>query len=75
MEIKLDMPFEQLRQMVHQLSKNEKEILKAELELNADTKMSGDEFRKFLLKGPVFSRKQIQAIKDARKQINTWRTT
>ncbi len=74
MELKLDIPFQQLLDLVKNLPVREKGILKEELDKNSKPEIDREEFRKLLLQAPTFSNKQLKAIKQARKQINKWRT-
>ncbi|WP_295655515.1 hypothetical protein [uncultured Mucilaginibacter sp.] len=89
MELKVDIGFEELLHAIQQLPEDQLTALKdklngdknpsgmADLKNNAnDPKNSSnmDELRALLLTGPVFTKEQLKAISDARKQINKWRT-
>lgn len=74
MEIKLQVPFQELLNLVKYLSPSQKAKLRQELN---EEKLSGkenDEFLEFLLNGPVYSDKEIQKIEENRKSIAAWRT-
>jgi hypothetical protein len=75
MEVKLEIPFQQLIKIVRQLSPNEK--AKLQKELNAPSNKSSlkdTSLTEFLLNGPVLSKEQIKTIQETRKSINAWRT-
>ena len=74
MEVVLEMPFEQLVSIVKQLTPSQKAQLKKELgNTISPKKKEHSSLTELLLLGPVFSEKQIEAIKNTRKSINTWR--
>ena len=74
MEIKLDIPFQQLLTMVKTLTPSQKAKLKQELSEEESAKQDKSEFIEMLLKGPVYSEKDIQTIEENRKSISKWRT-
>ena len=67
-------PFQQILTVVKTLSPAQKEKLRAEL--NNDNKVSKNlsSFTEFLIQGPVYTKKQIETIKNNRKSIAAWRT-
>ncbi|MEO8148296.1 MAG: hypothetical protein ABI723_11690 [Bacteroidia bacterium] len=74
--MKLEISFEQLVQLVKQLPKVELTKLKDAIDDLIISKKETDgltDFQKFLLKGPLMSKKQIAIIKDNHKRINKWR--
>ena len=74
MEIKVQVPFQQLLTLVKSLTPGQKARLRQEL---AEKKPSGkgkDDFIEYLLNGPVYSDKEIQVIEENRKSIGAWRT-
>lgn len=73
MEVKVNIPFKQLLVFVRQLSPDQKQKLKKELE-NEEAKTRNASLKELLLNGPVFTSKQIKAIENTRKSINEWRT-
>ena len=74
MEMKIQMPFQQLLTIVKTLTPAQKAKLRAKLnEEQADTKQS-DDFIEYLLSGPVYNDKDIQIIEENRKSVATWRT-
>ncbi len=72
--MKVQIPFEQLLTAIKSLTPTEKARLKQEL--NDEKSAIGDKaaYIDMLLKGPVFTKKQIQTIEENRKSIATWRT-
>ena len=74
MEIKLDIPFQQLLTVVKTLTPSQKAKLRQELTEEASDKEDKSEFIEMLMNGPVYSKKDIQTIEDNRKSIAKWRT-
>jgi hypothetical protein len=74
MEIKLDIPFQQLLTVVKTLTPSQKAKLKQELTQEESAKEDKSVFIEMLLKGPVYSEKDIQTIEENRKSIAKWRT-
>ncbi len=70
MELKFDIPFQQLLKLVKSLTPNQRERLRQELESGAPLKEENDEFIKFLLKGPVYSKDDINQIMKNRNNIH-----
>ena len=74
MEIKLQIPFDKLLTAIKTLTPNQKARLKQELnEVNLPNDEKAD-FIETLLKGPVYTEKEIQTIEENRKSIAKWRT-
>lgn len=73
MQIQVKIGIEQLIEIVRKLPEKDINRLKNELEKKQDISKR-DEFESFLLQGPVFSEKQLNAIAKTRKAINQWRT-
>lgn len=74
MEMKVQVPFQELLTIVKKLSPSQKAKLRAELnEEKVETKQQ-DDFIEYLLKGPVYTDKDIQIIQENRKSITAWRT-
>ncbi|MCO5237016.1 MAG: hypothetical protein M9933_12175 [Chitinophagaceae bacterium] len=75
MEIKVQVPFQQLLALVKRLTPAQKARLRKELvDQKPVQKKNKDEFINYLLKGPVYSDKEIKVIEENRKSIATWRT-
>jgi hypothetical protein len=75
MEVTLEIPFEQLVKIVKELAPDQKAELKKELVEKEETNPGKrNSLTELLLNGPVFTKKQIQTIKETRKSINEWRT-
>lgn len=74
MQIQVNIGIEQLIELVKTLPEKDIDKLKTELEKKKTTTNDREEFLSFLMKGPVFSKKQINSIAKTRKAINQWRT-
>jgi ABC-type phosphate/phosphonate transport system substrate-binding protein len=60
--------------VVKSLTPSQKEQLKAVLSETKTTPEKKSDLTELLLSGPVFSKKQIDIIKQNRKSIKQWRT-
>lgn len=74
MEMKVQVPFQQLLTIVKTLTPSQKAKLREELNEEKAEIKNQDDFIKFLLSGPVYSDKDIQIIEENRKSIAKWRT-
>ncbi len=74
MDIKLDIPFQQLLTVVKALTPSQKAMLKQELSEEESAKEDKSPFIEMLLNGPVYSENDIQIIEENRKSIAKWRT-
>lgn len=74
MEIKAQIPFQQLLTAVKSLTHTQKARLRQELTEEEPAKDDKAEFIEMLLNGPVYTEEQIQTIEDNRKSIAKWRT-
>lgn len=76
MELKVDIAFSQLIQVIRQLPDDKKTQLKAELSSTFPTnsKKSISTFQELLLNGPVMDDDQYKAYKETRNHFNKWRT-
>ncbi len=75
MEIKLQIPFQQLLTAVKTLTPTQKSKLRQEL--NDDQSASDDKaaYIDMLIEGPVYTEKEIQTIEENKKSIAKWRTS
>ena len=73
MEMKVQVPFQQLLTIVKTLTASQKAKLRAELNENKVETIQQDDFIEYLLKGPVYNDKDIQVIEENRKSIAAWR--
>ncbi|MGN6436823.1 MAG: hypothetical protein ACTHMM_09835 [Agriterribacter sp.] len=73
MEMKVQVPFQQLLTLVKTLTPTQKARLRKELDEVSDEPKE-DDFINFLLQGPVYSNKDIAIIEENRKSIAEWRT-
>ncbi len=74
MEMKVQVPFQQLLTIVKTLTPSQKAKLREELSEEKTEIKNQDDFIEFLLSGPVYSDKDIQTIEENRKSIAKWRT-
>jgi hypothetical protein len=74
MALKAEIPFKQILTVVKSLTPTQKEQLKAVLSETKTTPEKKSDLTELLLSGPVFSKKQIDIIKQNRKSIKQWRT-
>ena len=74
MEMRFDIPFQQLLSLVKALTPNQRERLRQELDENTPNQEEHNEFIDFLLKGPVYSKSDIKTIEENAKSISAWRT-
>lgn len=74
MEMKVQIPFDQLLTAIKTLTPTQKAKLKQELNEEVSATDDKTAFIEMLLNGPVYSEKQIQTIEENRKSIAQWRT-
>ena len=74
MEVKVQIPFNELVAIVKQLSPTQKAKLQKELSQDVKGVTKGSRLTELLLNGPVFTDEQIETIEETRKSINQWRT-
>ena len=74
MEIKIQVPFQQLLIIIKSLSPAQKARLRQELDEENPPQKDKDDFIEYLLNGPVYSDKEIKVIGENRKSIAAWRT-
>lgn len=77
MQLKVDIQYEQLIDIIRHLPANQLAKIKSDLEntvtLNK-VETEKTDFQEFLLKGPVMSDVQYFAFKENRKTFNQWRS-
>lgn len=74
MEMKIQVPFQQLLNVVKNLPPAQKAKLRQELDSELNPKKDKDSFIDFLLNGPVYTDKEIAVIEENTKSIAAWRT-
>lgn len=74
MQVQVDIEFEELVQIAKKLPIRQWDKLKEEVEAKSVTDIEREDFKKLLLSGPTFSKKQLKSIDETRKAINQWRT-
>ncbi len=75
MEIKVQVPFQQLLDIVKSLPPAQKAKLRQEIDEEKPANKNQDDFIDYLLNGPVYTDDEIQVIEENRKSIAAWRTT
>lgn len=75
MEIKVQLPFQQLLDIIKSLPFSEKALLRKELDKEQFNQKNEGDFLQYLLNGPVYNEEEIQTIEENRKSIAAWRTT
>ena len=73
MQVQVDIEFDQLVKIAKKLPKTQWQKLKVEVENDKQLKNTNDDLENFLLRGPTFSKKQLDVIAENRKAINKWR--
>jgi hypothetical protein len=75
MQVSMEIGFDQLVGIVKKLPPKQWTKLKTEVEKDKiSAKDIQDDMEAFLLKAPVFTKKQLDTIAKTRKAINQWRT-
>jgi len=74
MEMKVQVPFNQLLTVVRTLTPGQKAKLRAELSEEKILTNQNDDIIEYLLNGPVYDEKDIKIIEENRKSITKWRT-
>ncbi len=74
MQAQVDIGFDQLVQLAKRLPATKWKKLKKEVEASTPKDIEREEFKKLLLNGPIFSKKQLDVVAETRKRINQWRT-
>ena len=74
MELRFNIPFQELLTLVKALTPKQRERLRQELDEGTPVQQENNEFIDFLLKGPVYSKEEIRVIEENRKSITAWRT-
>lgn len=73
MELKVQVPFQQILTIVKTLTAAQKAKLRAELNQQTVEVKQQDDFIEYLLKGPIYNDKDIKIIEENRKSITQWR--
>ncbi len=74
MQVQVDIEFDQLVQLAKRLPHTQWTKLKQEVETKNPVDKDRQDFRKLLLGGPTFSKKQLDIVIETRKKIDEWRT-
>ena len=74
MEMKVQVPFQQLLTLIKSLTPGQKARLRQELAEEKPTIKDKEGFIEYLLNGRVYSDSEIHVIEENRKSIAAWRT-
>lgn len=74
MQIQLDINFEQLLQLVKKLPKSQWVKLKSEMDDQNPSFPTTSELERFLMNAPTFSEEQLNAIYEAKRKLESWKT-
>ena len=74
MQVQLEIEFDQLVQLAKRLPAKQWTKLKKEVETKKPEGRDREAYRKLLLSGPKFSKKQLDTVAETRKKIDEWRT-
>ena len=74
MEMKVQVPFNQLLTVVRALTPGQKAKLRAVLSEEKVLTNQNNDIIEYLLNGPVYDEKDINIIEENRKSITKWRT-
>lgn len=74
MELKSDRAVDQIMELIEQLPKKKLIKLREKLDQKAASNQNAEDLKKFLLKGPVFNKTQLEQIRKNRQTINQWRS-
>ena len=74
MEMKVQIPFQQLLAVIKNLSPNQKIKLRKELDAELSVSSEKDGYLEMLLNGPVYSEADIQNVEENKNSISAWRT-
>ncbi|MBS1945752.1 MAG: hypothetical protein JST98_11275 [Bacteroidetes bacterium] len=74
MEMKVQVPFQQLLAMVRSLTPHQKAKLREELTRAKPVDAGKESFMEFLLNGPVLSKGELDRIRENRESIAAWRS-
>ena len=73
MEMKVQIPFEQLLAAVKDLTPSQKGRLREELDgKKADKKGDNAAFIEMMINGPVLTEEEINSMKETRKSVSKW---
>lgn len=75
MEVKLNIGYEQLIDVINQLPPEDMNRLKAEIEriVSESSSTAKDDWESLLIDGPVMDDEQYRAFEENRKTFNQWR--
>ncbi len=74
MEVKVNLPFQELLILVRQLSPTEKAILQHELSTESQASTKPNRLTNLLLTGPTLTDEQLNTLQDTRQSLNQWQT-
>jgi predicted transcriptional regulator len=76
MEIKINIPFSQLIELVRKLNPKQKELLRKELKSESSiSDQNTKELLTIIADGPVYKDAELEKIRENRQSISEWRRT
>jgi hypothetical protein len=73
MQLQVNIPFQQLLDLIKSLPKSQQQLLRVELEKVAENSTT-DSLEKLLLSGPIAEKEDLYRISTNRKSLNQWRS-
>jgi hypothetical protein len=73
MDVKVNIPFNQLLALIHRLNAKQKAQLRAELDSTTSQESEALEFIRLISNGPVYVASDLQQIENNRESIRQWR--
>jgi len=73
MDVKVNIPFNQLLALIRRLNAKQKAQLRAELDLTTSQESEASEFIRLIANGPVYVASDLQQIENNRESIRQWR--
>jgi hypothetical protein len=73
MQLQVNIPFQQLLDLIKSLPKSQQQLLRVELEKVAENSTT-DSLEKLLLSGPIAEKEDLDRISTNRKSLNQWRS-
>lgn len=74
MELKVNIPFQELLTLVRQLTSAQKATLQQELTQEPSAASKKQRIADLLMNGPVLTDEQLEMFEQIRNEINQWRT-
>lgn len=73
MQLQVNIPFQQLLDLIKSLPKSQQQLLRVELEKVAENSSTAS-LEELLLSGPIAEKEDLDRIRTNRKSLNQWRS-